>query len=75
MDVSSHDIEAETSEVVVVAVGMAAVVVRVPYAHVLTAVMTSTAELERLGMTSSETYLLVHKNILLVENFVLRRTA
>lgn len=74
MDVSSHDIEAETSEVVVV-VGTAAAVVRGPYARALIGGMTSTAKMEGLGMTSSESYLLVDMNILLVENFVSRRTA
>lgn len=76
MDVSSHDIEAETSEAEAEAdaeVGMAAAVAPVPHAHVLIGGTTSMA-MEGLGMTSCEKYPLADEDIL-VGNFGVQRTA
>jgi hypothetical protein len=70
VDVSPHDIEAETSEA---EVGMAAAVVRVPYAQVLTIESTSRATREGFGMTLCENCPPVDKDIL-VGNFGVQRT-
>lgn len=61
MDVSSHYIEAETSEV---EADMSAAVVRVPYAHVLIVGTTLTVTMEQgSGVTSRENCLVVNKGM------------
>ena len=69
MDVSSHDIEAETSEA---EVGMTAAVVRVPYARELTIESTLRATREGFGMTLCENCPLVDD--ILAGNFGVQRT-
>jgi hypothetical protein len=68
--VSSHDIEAETSED---AVGMAAVFAQIPYAQVQTVGSTSRAAKEGFETTFSENCPLEDVNIL-AGDFVVQRT-